>query len=408
MATDNAESPRKPDFPIFDADNHFYETPEALTKYLPADRREAVQFVEIDGRKKIMFLGKVADFIPNPTFERIGRPGAQEQYFKHGNPNGLSSRELVGPGIDCPPSLQNPADRLALMDEQGLDYALTLPTLVSLIEERMRENPDACHDVVHAFNEWMYEKWSFLYEGRIFATPVLNAGLVDRAVAELEWLVERGAKTILMRPAPAWGYRGPRSFALPEFDPFWKLVEDTGTIVVLHVSDSGYDRFYNEWHGADVEMRSTSVESNPFKMATLFNHYPIQDMVTSLICHGTFWRFPKAKVLLVENGAGWVPGLLQHLDHVAEKAPHMYEMKPSETFKQNIWVQANHEDVLPPVIDAIGVDRIMFGSDYPHLEGLVEPLSYLENVADMPIEDQRKIMGGNMLGLLGVEVPASA
>jgi predicted TIM-barrel fold metal-dependent hydrolase len=403
MASDTSKSVRKPGYPIFDADNHFYETPEALTKYLPPNRRDAVRFVEVDGRKKIMFLGKIAEFIPNPTFERIGRPGAQEQYFKHGNPEGLSSRELVGPGIDCPPALQHPADRLALMDEQGIDYALTLPTLVSLIEERMREDPDACHDVVHAFNEWMHEKWSFLYADRIYATPVVTAGLVDRAVAELEWVVERGARTVLMRPAPAWGYRGPRSFGLPEFDPFWRLVEETGTIVVLHVSDSGYDRYYNEWHGTDIEMKSTSVESNPFKMATLFNHYPIQDMVTSLICHGTFWRFPKAKVLLVENGCGWVPGLLDHLDHVALKAPQMYEMTPSETFKQNIWVQANHEDVLPPVIDAIGVDRLMFGSDYPHLEGLVEPLSYLDNIVGMPEDDQRRIMGGNMLDLLGVE-----
>jgi predicted TIM-barrel fold metal-dependent hydrolase len=405
MASDAFKTARRPSFPIFDADNHFYETPEALTKYLPPNRRDVVKFVEIDGRKKIMFLGRLAEFIPNPTFERIGRPGAQEQYFKHGNPEGLSSRELVGPGIDCPPALQNPADRLALMDEQGIDYALTLPTLVSLIEERMREDPDACHDVIHAFNEWMVEKWSFLYADRIYATPVVTTALVDRAVAELEWVIERGARTVLVRPAPAWGYRGPRSFGLPEFDPFWRLVEDTGTIVVLHVSDSGYDRYYNEWHGADIEMRSTSVESNPFKMAQLFNHYPIQDAVTSLICHGTFWRFPKARVLLVENGANWVPRLLEHLDHVALKAPQMYEMKPSETFKQNVWVQANHEDVLPPVIDAIGVDRVLFGSDYPHLEGLVEPLSYLDNIVDLPEDAQRRIMGGNMLDLLGVGAP---
>jgi predicted TIM-barrel fold metal-dependent hydrolase len=59
------------------------------------------------------------------------------------------------------------------------------------------------------------------------------------------------------------------------------------------------------------------------------------------------------------------------------------------------------------VIDVIGVERVMFGSDYPHLEGLVEPLSYLDNIVDMSEADQRRIMGGNMLDLLGVEVPAS-
>ena len=64
---------------------------------------------------------------------------------------------------------------------------------------------------MHALNEWMYETWQFNYEDRIFSTPVINLGIVDRALEEFEWCLERGAKTVLVRPAPVPGYRGTRS-----------------------------------------------------------------------------------------------------------------------------------------------------------------------------------------------------
>ena len=64
-------------FPIFDADNHFYETRDALTKYLPSEQRGAIDYVEVGGRTKLAVRGVITDFIPNPTFERIGRPGAR-------------------------------------------------------------------------------------------------------------------------------------------------------------------------------------------------------------------------------------------------------------------------------------------------------------------------------------------
>ena len=240
-------------FPVFDADNHLYETGDALTKYLPENRRGAIDFVEVHGRTKIMVNGQVSNYIPNPTFDRVGRPGAQEEYFKVGNPGGKSYREIIGRGIDCPPAFREAGPRLELMDQQGVDYAMMYPTLASLVEERMKDDPDLCADAIHALNQWMIEAWPYTFEHRIFSTPVIATGLVERAMQELDFVVEHGARAILMRPAPAWGYRGPRSFALTEFDPFWKKVEESGVLVVLHTSDSGYNRYTNEWEGAHGE-----------------------------------------------------------------------------------------------------------------------------------------------------------
>ena len=63
-------------FPIFDADNHFYGPRRTtLTKYLPPQQRGAIEYVEVGGRTKLAVRGHITDFIPNPTFERVGWPG---------------------------------------------------------------------------------------------------------------------------------------------------------------------------------------------------------------------------------------------------------------------------------------------------------------------------------------------
>ena len=65
-------------FPIFDADNHLYEPPEALTKFLPKEYKDYVQYVQVNGRTKIALRGQISNYIPNPTFEVVARPGAWE------------------------------------------------------------------------------------------------------------------------------------------------------------------------------------------------------------------------------------------------------------------------------------------------------------------------------------------
>ncbi|CAN5598118.1 hypothetical protein BH09ACT7_BH09ACT7_25860 [soil metagenome] len=209
-------------YPLFDADNHLYETTEALTKYLPEKYRNAIQYVEVDGRTKIAVRGQISEYIPNPTFDVVARPGALEDYFKSGNPEGKSRRDIFGKPIPSIPAFREPGPRLELMNELGIARTLMFPTLASLVEERMRDEPELIHAVVHALNEWLYETWSFNYQDRIFTVPVISLPIVDKAIAELEWCVVRGAKAILIRPAPVPGYKGSRSFALPEFDPFWK------------------------------------------------------------------------------------------------------------------------------------------------------------------------------------------
>jgi len=392
-------SKRALDIPVFDADNHLYETKDSLTKFLPDRYKSAIDYVEVRGRTKIVVRGQISEYIPNPTFDVVARPGAQEDYFRFGNPEGKSRREIFGEPMRAIPAFREPAARVELMDEQGIDRALMFPTLASLVEERLRDDPDLIHVVIHALNEWLYETWQFNYEDRIFTTPVITLPVVEKAIEELEWVVERGAKAVLIRPAPVPGYRGSRSFGLPEFDPFWAKVVESGVLVAMHSSDSGYDRYANDWMGSGSEM--LPFQPQAFRMLSAWR--PVEDACAALICHGALSRFPDLKVAVIENGSTWTEPLLKNLADVYKKMPQDFLEDPVAVFKRNIHVSPFWEEDLGALADLIGVDRVLFGSDYPHPEGLADPASYVDELEGLDEESIRKIMGGNLARLLEIE-----
>ncbi|MHB1786061.1 MAG: amidohydrolase family protein [Acidimicrobiales bacterium] len=393
---------RQLDFPVFDADNHLYETKEAMTKFLPPGYEKVIGYVEVDGRTKITVKGQISDYIPNPTFNVVAAPGAQEEYFRIGNPEGKSRREIMGKPIKALPAFREPGPRIELMDELGIDRALMWPTLASLVEERLRDDPLATHAVVHALNQWMHEQWTFDFEGRIFPVPVITLPILEKAIEELEWVLERGARVILIRPAPVPGPFGSRSFALPEFDPFWARVQEADILVGMHASDSGYQRYINEWEGI------RDGEFEPFKggsgFAAIVGHSSrsIIDTVASAIGHGLCSRFPRLKIAPVENGSGWVRPLLEDMEHAYRTNPQVFEEDPVMVFKRNVFVHPFHEEDPAGLVKLIGVDNVIFGSDYPHPEGMADPITFVDDLAGLPQGDIAKIMGGNLARLMNV------
>jgi len=357
----------------------------------------------VRGRTKIVVRGTISEYIPNPTFDVVARPGAQEEFFRVGNPEGKSYREIVGDPIRCLPGFREPAPRVKLMDELGVDRSLMFPTLASLLEERLRDDVEATHAVIHSLNEWLHEQWTFNYEDRIFTTPVITLPIVEKAIEELEWAVERGAKTVLVRPAPAPGPGGSRSFGFPEFDPFWQAVVDADILVSMHASDSGYTRYQADWTGPQEML---PFKPDAFRWLTTGKR-PIEDTMAALTCHGVLTRFPELRVASIENGAEWVVPFLEHLEDVHRKMPQQFDEDPVEAFKRNVYVAPFHEDDIERVIETIGVDHVLFGSDYPHPEGLAEPCSYVDHLPPgLPDDDVAKIMGGNLARIMKVPVAA--
>src|SRR5664280_1182532 len=136
--------------PIFDADNHLYETGDALTRYLPTDYKGFVKYVEIDGRTKVAVNNHIYESIPNPTFEVVAPPGSFADYFAGKNPEGKTLREMAGTPMRSIDAFRSAEPRLALLDELGIDAALMFPTLASLVEVNLLDDPEATCTVIHA------------------------------------------------------------------------------------------------------------------------------------------------------------------------------------------------------------------------------------------------------------------
>jgi predicted TIM-barrel fold metal-dependent hydrolase len=382
---------------IFDADNHFYEPREALTQFLPPEYRDSIRYVEVDGRTKIAVLGQISDYIPNPTFDKVAAPGAQEDYFRHGNPSGKSHRELMGKAIACEDAFRTPAPRLDVMDEQGVSRTLMFPTLASLVEERFRHDPEAMHAVIHAVNEWIFETWQFNYKDRIYTTPIITLPIVERAIEELDWAVARGARVVLIRPAPVPGYRGMRSFGLPEFDPLWDRIQAEGILVTMHASDSGYARQVGEWDGAS--------EYKPFQPSPLRSywnlaHQPMADALAALVCHGALARNPKLRIASVENGSDWLAPLFPQLTGLFKKMPQLFVEDPIESIRRCFYISPFWEDDIAALSKLLPMEHLLFGSDFPHPEGLHDPLSYIDHLDGLSDDDVRNVMGANLARLV--------
>jgi predicted TIM-barrel fold metal-dependent hydrolase len=382
---------------VWDADNHFYEGADAFLRHLPDKYRNAIQYVQVNGRTKIAVRGKISEYIPNPTFDVVASPGAWEGYYRGRNPEGKSLRELANP-ITCPDEFRNPERRAALLDEQGIAAAMMFPTLVSLLEERMRDDIELTHAVIHSFNQWILDEWTFDYQGRIFAVPVVTLPNVDKAVAELEFCVEHGARTVLVRPAPVPTLSGAStSPGMPEFDPFWRRTQELGVPVMMHASDSGYDRHASAWEGDREEY--LPFKPNAFRLL-VEDSRPIHDTICALIAHGMLHRNPGVRIGVIENGTSWLPRLIANLNRVGHKVPSEFAEDPVETFRRHFWVHPFHEDDVASVVDAIGADHVLFGSDFPHPEGLGRPLSFLNDLEGLPESVVSGIMGGNLRALL--------
>lgn len=391
-------------FPVFDADNHMYETPDSVSRYLPKKYDGAIEFIQVRGRTRLAVNGKIVHYIPNPTFEKVARPGAHVDYYAGTNTKGLTMREMTGEPIDSTDAMRHPDARIKLLDQQGVQNAFLFPTLANLVEQSAMDDPELVHAVVHAINQWMAEEWTFDYQGRIFATPVIALPMVDEAIRELEWVLERGAKAIVIRPAPVNGLRGYRSPGLPEFDPFWRRVQDANIPVLVHATFPILGEYASMWEPGNHQ--------NPFKENAFRNlvvgHRDIHDMIGSFICHGTLTRFPRLKVASVENGTGWVRPLLHDLEHIHGQVPQQFDEKPIDVFHRNIWVSPFWETEVPQVLDIVSEDRMLFGSDYPHPEGLAEPLDYYNYVKHLEPAVVRKLMSTNAYDLVGLSAPAVA
>ncbi len=384
--------------PVFDADNHFYEAPDAFTRYLdPQIAPRAVQWAEIEGRKYHIVAGRVSRAVTNPTFDPIAKPGVLHDFLR-GKSDESSVAELLRQREPLPAHYGDPDARIAVMDAQGLEAIWLFPTLGVLYEELLKEDTEAATATFRAFNRWLAEDWGLAYRGRIFAAPYISLADIDWAVVELEWALDSGARVICMRPAAVWTERGPLSPGDPHFDPFWARVSEAGIAVVAHAGDSGYTSHGYALDGFSADFASGVSRGRPSIKGWNMERAAL-DFLATLIFDRVFERFPGVRVASVENGSEFLPDLLRKLASSARNLRRYYENDPVETFRNHVWINPFWEDDVKEVVDYMGAERVIFGSDWPHIEGMPEPLDYLVELEGFDAESRRRILRENALEL---------
>jgi predicted TIM-barrel fold metal-dependent hydrolase len=344
-------------------------------------------------------LARSHKFVPNPTFNPVIVPGCLDPIFSGQVPEGVDPRTL--PKVEpIHPEYQSREARIATMDEQGLDAVLMFPTLACGIEQALRQDIPATVATLSAFNRWLDEDWGFSYEDRIITAPMLSLADPDAALEELDWLLAKGVRIVHLRPAPVPTADGRgRSLGDAAHDPVWARLAQAGIPVAFHLGDSGYEMFAGAWGAQD--------HFEPFRKVDvlarlLVSDRPIHDTVASMVVHGVFDRHPQLRVASIENGSDWVPLLVKRLRKLANQNPSSFAQDPLEAIRKHVWVTPYYEEDLRKLADLIGTERVLFGSDWPHGEGLADPLTFTKELHAFSEVEIAMVMRQNSLDLLGV------
>jgi predicted TIM-barrel fold metal-dependent hydrolase len=382
-----------------DADNHYYESLDAFTRHLDkAFAWRGVRPVQDGTRVQILVGGKLNRFVPNPTFDPIIVPGCLDLLFRGEIPEGMNPAEMM----KTEPMHAEYRDRDArvkVVEEQGLESVLLFPTLGCGIEQALVDDIPATMATLTAFNRWLEEDWGYDYQGRLISAPMISFADPDAALAEVDRVIEAGARIVHVRPAPVPGANGTsRSLGDKRHDPVWARLAEASVPVAFHLGDSGYEaRFGVAWGG---RKEFGFGQSDPLGRV-LTSDRAIHDTIASLVIHGVFTRHPTLRVASIENGSDWLHTLVKRLKKQANQTPWVFTEDPADTVRQHVWVTPYCEEDFEALAELIGVERILFGSDWPHGEGLAQPTDFEKELAGFGADDVARIMRGNVLDLLG-------
>lgn len=386
------------DYGITDCDTHCYEPRDAFTRYLPKAYldRTLTPIRDASGNERILAGGRIATFNSESGlgFDMAYRPGSLKEMLKQmgsGNPE-----ETYQPEPIRPEWLRRDA-RLPLLDEQGVDRCVVFPAGMALAAEHYVNDTDALYVNLHSFNRWYNEEWGFNRDGRIYATAVLSLRDLERGIALADEIIAAGAKFVLLPTGPAYG----RSPGDPYFDPIWSRLNEAGVTVTFHIMPFWYFEAISPAWGHDNDPAAWHMSA--WQWMNVYGERPIIDTVSALIFDNVFGRFPNINCLVAEHGASWVPHMLSHMDKsrgMGRNGPWIggkLTERPSAIFKQRVRVAPYPEDNVQTLVEQLDGDSscLVMGSDFPHAEGVVEPIEFLKSLGTLDDTTTRAIMYGN-------------
>ncbi len=373
---------------VFDADSHWSEPPDLFTSRAPAAVKDRVPRVErVDGKPMWVFDG-----------HPVGRHGSGGVIGRDGAKESADIALMHWPFEKIHEGAYNPKVRLGVMDECGIDAQIIYPSSIGLGGQSLAMVGDEALSrlTVEIYNDGMAEIQAES-GNRLLPLPVMPAWNIDSCVAEVKRVAALGARGVNMTTDPQ--DLGAPDLANLAWDPFWEACSELRMPVHFHIGASVtgmsmYEKYAWPSHHPNTRLALGGT------LLFIGN----ARVVANLIVTGMFDRHPDLQMVSVESGCGWIPFILEALDYeMSENAPEetaQLKKKPSEYFRTNLyatfWFETNHNR-LSQMIEAVGEDRILFETDFPHPTCLYPgPLDSVEpKLAAVSPEARAKILGEN-------------
>lgn len=356
-------------YQIIDADSHVFEPSDIWEKYLEPEFKSFAPSSDL----KI----KGEDIVEKVS-PQVRREGNKQIVQSHAR--------SVFSGFDA-------ESHVRAMKQMGVDISFIYPTYGLWLLAIDQMAPQLAGAFTRAYNNWLRDFCS--YNSQILqGVGAINLHFPQEMIPELLRISEFGWKAVFLRPNPI----KKRLLSDPAYEPFWLECEELGIAVGIH-------------EGTHSRLPTTGADRFNTRFAMHACSHPLEQMMAllALIEGGVLERHPQLRVGFLESGCGWLPYWLWRLD---EEYDNLYwevketvKMKPSEYFQRQCFIALEpSEPYLEQIIQYIGSDNLIFGSDYPHMDhkpDVVEKAVALEK--QLGQETVRKFLWDNPARFYGVE-----
>lgn len=373
--------------PAVDADGHILEPPDLWLKYIDPTYRDRAIRIDRDekGWEVLMLDNKPAEVVRG-TLGALGGVG-------------MNAEELLTPGKrtymeGCPLGSYDPKARLKVMDDEGIDIAMLYPT-IGIFWEGWVQDPKLATAYSRAYNRWLVDFCSYDKKRLL---PIAHISLLDPEGAVEETLRAKKDGCVGVYLSPDMVARGHKHFDHPDFERFWRTVQDLQMPVGFHVVVRDQPSF-NEWIRQDADFGLFN-----------FTFLAIDVMAgfTQMMSLAMFEKYPRMKCTVLESGANWISAWLDRMDHkyIPMRSRSTLKLKPSEYFYRQCVVSADPDETMTAeVVKHVGPDYFVWASDYPHIDssfGVAKEIR--ERIEPLPADAQRKVLGGNAIRFYNLPV----
>ena len=389
--------------PLLSSDGHLEVVPERWTPRVPPRYRDkAPRTIRLpDGGDALLVPGQE----PRPVGFVDLRAGRSNETWQ---PFGVRVEDTAGVGP--------PEQRLREQDLDGLAAEVLFPNMqMGPVLWRTMEDDDAYRAVVRAYNDWLGEDYCAVSRDRLLGMGVIPWTSLADALAELEHCARLGLKGVVLGVFP-----NGKAYPRPEDDEFWAAAVEMRMPLTVHV---GFNRAGPrasqptfEYREADPAVLARVGARNIVDWVALsFMGLPSALSLSQLILSGVFDRLPDLQIFFAETRLGWVPFWMEEADYWYERHRHWAQrlinftplkQRPSDYVRRHIAFSVQHvERVAIELRRHLGVDRIMFATDFPHIEcDWPNTRPFAERLfAGVPEDEVFKIAAGNMLAYFRLE-----